>query len=771
VRANADFPRAKTNFVRANADFPRAKTNFARDKRNFVRAKRVFAREKTIFARTKRVFTRADITFARTKRVFAREAAPFSSVVTLPAIEYEPAMRKPSILIVILAICTIGASTTWSAAQQQPIPQPAGRTTGQRPNIIFILADDLGYGDIGVTYQNARAREGKPAFVTPHIDALAADGITLRQHYTGAPVCAPARASLMTGLSQGHCNVRDNQFDKAIAPGLTLASMLKQEGYATAAIGKWGLGGHAGSGYPAHPMKRGFDQFFGFMAHRTGHVYYHDAKHPLMEGLEDIGAKYENVYSTDLFTARAKKYITDQHQSHPDQPFFLYLAYTAVHNALQVPGGAYPSGGGAHGGLHWPLAPSPQTRDTYIDPPYAAQKNWTEPMKRYATMAHRLDDGVGDVMQLLKDLKIDDNTLVVFTSDNGPANEGGADPRLFSSWGPFDGFKRDCWEGGVREPTFVRWPGHIPAGKISDEASGFWDWMPTLAQLAGLPAPAHSDGVSILPTLLQQGKQPGRGYIYIEYFHGGKNKASTDVFARKHVTGRGQQQLVRIGDYVGVRVQIKKPSDPLRLYDVMKDPHEDHNLASDPAHAKLLARMTDLLVTARRPDPDAKRPYDDVPLPAVKVNNLAAGALLGTIYMGDWPWTPDFDTLTPTATSTANQIAAPFQAEKAVASTSGFGLKLTGYLKVPADGQYTFTGSSDAGLHLWLHDCHLIDSDEATTDHPIVATVKLKAGLHPIRVFYRHSKGKPALSLRWAGPGIPDQPIPASALFTDSKSQ
>lgn len=637
-------------------------------------------------------------------------------------------------------------------------PQPA--LANSKPNILFILTDDLGYGDVGALYQNARAAAGKPAFSTPHIDALAASGLLLTDHYTSAPVCAPARASLLTGQSQGHCAIRDNQFDKAIPEGtLTVADVLHNAGYRTAAIGKWGLAGKPKDNFPAHPMRRGFDDFFGYMRHGTGHVYYHDAEHPLMDGTTDIGDKYENIYSTDLFTARAKQFITEQHQKHPDQPFFLYLAYTAVHNALHVPGNAYPAGAGLHGGLHWPLAPTPKTRNSWIHPDYA-DKPWTDAMKRYATMARRLDDGVGDILQLLKDLHIDNNTLIVFTSDNGPANEGGADPRLFDSWGPFDGLKRDCFEGGVREPTLAAWPGHIPAGRTSDLPCAVYDWMPTLADAASLPAPAQSDGVSILPTLLNSGTQQPHPPVYLEYFHNGKNAASADVFARKHVTGRGQQQLVRIGDFVGVRTQIKSPSDPLRLYNVKTDPHEDHNLASDSAHAPLLKQMTDLLLTSRIPDADAARPYDDAPLPAVNpAAKLTPGVKVST-YAGPFPYTPNLSTLSATATTNASAIALPTPLPN-----GPFALLFTGYLSVPADGTYTFSATSDGGLHLWLHDAHLLSAEH--TSQQLTASIHLKAGLHPIRLAYTHGKsGTPTLSLHYSGPDLPDQSVPAAALST-----
>lgn len=655
----------------------------------------------------------------------------------------------------------------------------AAATHSQKPNIIFILADDLGYGDVGVFYQNGRVSEGKPYFSTPNIDALAAAGMMLRQHYTSCPVCAPARASLLTGQTQGDCNVRNNQFDKALA-GWTIGDVLQHAGYRTAVIGKWGLGGtpdveagressnEGGTGAgldlvaPSHPMHKGFDEFFGFMRHRYGHVYYHDKEHPLMDGYKDVTAQYENIYSTDLFTARAKKFLVDQESQHADRPFFLYLAYTAVHAALQVPGGPYPSGGGLHGGMQWPLTPTPQTRDTWIYPTYAAETGWNDHMKRYATMAHRLDDGVGDIMQLLRDLKIADNTLVIFSSDNGPANEGGADPRYFDSWGPFDGFKRDCWEGGMREPTIACWPGHIKAHSTDDVASAFYDWMPTLAAVAGIAPPAQTDGVSILPTLLHHGAQLSRGYLYSEYFFSGPLKqfsANADVFRRKGVTNRGQQQAVRIGDFVGVRTQVKHADDPLRLYNVMADPHEDHNLASESQYAGLLHQMDDLLVTARRPDPSAKRPYDDVLLPAVQVDNLKKGRLEREEFDGDWPWVPDFDLMTPSSHDSVVGINLPQDLPD-----HAFGMRFSGYISIPKDGEYTFTATSDGGVHLWLHDAHLISSDDSSVDHPISAKVLLKAGLHPIRLFYRHVKGPGNLTLRYSGPGIDKQRVPATVL-------
>lgn len=647
----------------------------------------------------------------------------------------------------------------WASVALQPV-----RAAERHPNIIFILADDMGYGDVGVTYQNSRTAD-KPKFSTPHLDEMAAQGMLLRQHYTSSPVCASARASLLLGQHQGDCPIRNNQFDKALPTNHTLATVLKAAGYRTVCIGKWGLQGK-GPEYPGHPLRHGFDDFFGFLEHASGHTYYHDPSKPLRENYEDVTAKYENIYSTDLFTARAKKFITEQTETRPDQPFFMYLAYTAIHNPLQVPGGPYPAGGGKTGGVQWPLAPTPKTKDTWIVPEYAnatflgpeeTKTPWTKVMKRYATMARRLDDGVGDLLQLLRDLKIDDNTLVVFSSDNGPANEGGGDPRLFDSWGPFDGFKRDCWEGGVREPTIVRWPGKVPAGKVSDFVSGFWDWMPTFADAAGMTGPAQADGVSLLPTLTGVGTQRDRGYLYVEYLFKGKNPASDDVFKRKHVTGRGQQQILRIGDFVGIRTQIASGADPLRLYNVMTDPHEDHDLSADPGHADLLRKMKQTMVNLHRPDADAPRPYDNEAMEPVNVK-VKRGLLTAEAFEGAWPWVPDFDALKPTAKvqTIGLDLSARTRAED-------FGLKFSGYIKIPAAGNYTFFITSDSGAQFWIHDGHILDDDFNHTGAEVSAKVQLAAGLHPFHLFYRHAKGPMRLELKYAGPGIEKTTVPPEA--------
>ena len=396
-----------------------------------------------------------------------------------------------------------------------------------RPNILFILTDDLGYGDLGVLYQNERRDAGLPAFRTPHLDTLAAEGAILSRHYCSAPVCAPSRASLLLGVHQGHANVRNNQFDKALEDNHTLATVLRGAGYATAAIGKWGLqGGGPPADQPGHPLKHGFDTFFGLTAHLSGHYHYaelmaarnDDRRQPcgIFDGYEDITASASKCYSTDLYTARAKKWIADRQGADPTQPFFLYLAYPAPHAQLNIPTQSYPAGGGLSGGLQWTgtegalINTASGTIDSWIHPDYAdatydhdddpntAEAAWPEHAKRHATMIRRLDDAVADLRQLLTDLGIADNTLIVFTSDNGPHHESGSggshtqDPRFFRSYAGMDGIKRDTWEAGIREPTIACWPAGIPAGRRNDTPSQFHDWMPTFAELAGVLPPARS---------------------------------------------------------------------------------------------------------------------------------------------------------------------------------------------------------------------------------------------------------------------------------------
>lgn len=319
--------------------------------------------------------------------------------------------------------------------------------TAFRPNILLILCDDLGYRDLGALFQNSRTA-GLPKHSTPQLDALAAEGLQMRRHYCAAPVCAPSRASLLLGQHQGHANVRDNQFDKALENNHTVATVMKQTGYATACVGKWGLQGSGSNPatWPAYPTKRGFDFYFGYVRHADGHEHY--PKEGLYRGAKEvwdnnteISASLDKCYTADLWTARAKSWIADHHAAHPTQPFFLFLAYDTLHAVLELPTQAYPVGGGTNGGLQWLGTPGQMINtasgaiDSWIHPDYASatydddgntgtsEVAWPDVYKRYATSVRRIDDAVGDLKQLLQQLSIDTNTLVVFTSDNGPSIE------------------------------------------------------------------------------------------------------------------------------------------------------------------------------------------------------------------------------------------------------------------------------------------------------------------------------------------------------------
>jgi arylsulfatase A-like enzyme len=527
-----------------------------------------------------------------------------------------------------------------------------------RPNIIFVLTDDLGWGDLGVYFQNSRnftSNRNSPALATPGLDAMAAQGLRMDRHYTPAPVCAPARASLLLGVHQGHANVRDNQFDKELAHNHTLATTLRHAGYATAAIGKWGLQG--GPGYPGHPLHRGFDYFFGYMAHLDAHYHYpKEQGRAYYENFTNISDQLDKSYSTDLATARSKKWISDHRTAQPDRPFFLFLAYAAPHAQLNVPTGPYPAGGGAKGGVQWTGTPgavintASGTTDAWIHPDYAnatwdhdnnpatAELPWPATARRHATMVRRLDDAMTDLFQFLSDLEIDDNTLVVFTSDNGPHNEAGSgggaigaqDPQFFRSYGPLDGIKRDVWEGGIRVPTLVRWPRGIPAGRVSTHPSQFHDWLPTFAELAGLPAPFRSDGVSLLPDLTGTGTQR-EGVVYVEYAVSG----STPTYPHFHTSHRGatrnQMQALFLGGYKGVRYNTTAANTPFRVHDTLADPQETENLAGRPgvpSQADFEARAARI----RRPEGSAPRVYDSAEIPSINPVEKTPNTILRTHF-------------------------------------------------------------------------------------------------------------------------------------------
>jgi len=439
---------------------------------------------------------------------------------------------------------------------------PRGRCLGRpggKPNLIFILADDLGYGDLGCY--------GQSRISTPHLDRMAAEGMRFTQHYAGGTVCAPSRCALMTGRHTGHCTVRGN-VDVLMKPGeLTLAGLLKQAGYATACVGKWGIG-HPVS--PEDPHRHGFDHFFGYLSMWHAHNYYPDflwrdrEKVPLRNVVQNpekyykpgqeslVGlAREKRDYSHDLFTQEALDYLGRQ-----EGPFFLFLPYTIPHANNEAP--AF----GAHG-LEVP---------DYG--PYA-DRDWPEPEKGKAAMITRLDRDLGRLLAALKQRGLDENTLVFFTSDNGPHKEGGVDPDFFDSNGPLRGIKRDLYEGGIRVPLLARWPGRIEPGSVSNHIGAFWDFLPTFAELAGVEPPAETDGISLLPALLGR-PQRAHEFLYWE-FHEGSSK-----------------QAVRLGRWKAVRMA---PSRSLELYDLESDLGEQHNVAG--RHPEIVAQVERILATAR----------------------------------------------------------------------------------------------------------------------------------------------------------------------------
>lgn len=670
--------------------------------------------------------------------------------------------------------CIVGVLLMASASGSQEKLPP-------RPNVIFILADDLGYGDLGVFWQNQRRKIGdrsKPWHTTPQLDQLAAEGITLPHQYCAAPVCAPARASLLTGLHQGHANVRDNQFDKALEDNHNLATVLKAGRYATACIGKWGLAGNPPE-FPAHPLHRGFDEFFGALRHTDGHEHYpkegpYRGPKEIWENHREISASLDKCYTTDLFTARAKYWIANQHQAKPKQPFFLYLAFDTPHAVLELPTQPYPVGG-----LQWLGEPGHMINtasgaiDSWIHPDYAnatwdhdqnpatPETAWPNVYQRYATSVRRIDDCVGDLLQQLKDLGIDRETLIVFTSDNGPSVESYLEepysPEFFGSYGPFSGIKRDIWEGGIRVGAIARWPAGIPAGRTSILPCGHWDWLPTLAEIAGLPAPARTDGRSLVPTLTTHGVQRTPD-IYVEYHVNGATPSFSEFPATIRGRPRGHMQMIQKNHLTGLRINIVDDLTHFEIYDTTQDTGQSIDIAAQ--QGPLQAQLKDEVLRMRRPLADAPRPYDQALIPSVSIKDPAEGVLGYMIYEGAWPWLPDFDTMEPITKGACSSLD-PKPPER----LQPHGLRLSGFFKAPTDGEYIFHLRSGNSAQLRLHQALVIDNDFHHTESWVSVSIRLKAGFHPLYLDTRHPTGQSEeLQLECNGPDLPRQPIMNSKL-------
>lgn len=448
----------------------------------------------------------------------------------------------------------------------------------RKPNIIFLLADDLGYAEVGSF--------GQQKIRTPNLDRLAAEGMRLTQHYSGSAVCAPSRCVLMTGLHPGHAWIRTNKEiqpegqEPIPAETTTIAELLKQHGYATGIVGKWGLGPPGSEG---DPLNQGFDRFFGYNCQRHAHNHYPNylwdndervildnpefAAHQALP--EDADPKDRasyrrysgNDYAPDLFSEAALDFIRDNQ----DRPFFLFYATTVPHLALQAPEDSLKEYAGQ-----------------WTDAPYVGDRRYLPhltPRAAYAAMVTRMDREIGKIAELVRELNLDEHTVFIFSSDNGPAFDGlgGTDSEFFESAGPLRGRKGSLYEGGVRVPTIVRWKGRIAAGSVSDYVSGFEDWLPTSLHLIGADSiPQDLDGISLVPTLFGQEQEP-RPFLYREF------------------PSYSGQQSVRIGEWKGVRqnLALDRPNLHIELYNLASDIGESRDVSAE--HPEVVAQIEQIM--------------------------------------------------------------------------------------------------------------------------------------------------------------------------------
>jgi len=441
------------------------------------------------------------------------------------------------------------------------------QTKTRRPNIIYILADDLGYGDLSCY--------GQTHFSTPNIDKLAQEGIKFSQHYAGSTVCAPSRSSLMTGLHTGHTPIRGNKEWKPEgqwpmpADTYTIAKMLKQEGYVTGAFGKWGLGYPGSEG---DPNNQGFDEFYGYNCQRIAHHYYpfhmwHNQEKVMLKGNE---GKDRGIYGPEPIHQQALEFI----EANKDRTFFMFYPSVIPHAELFAPEEYIKMYRGKF---------LPEKEYQGVDDgerlkqgPYGSQP---ESHAAFAAMVNYLDDQVGELVAKLKELGLDKNTVIMFSSDNGPHMEGGADPDYFDSNGILKGYKRDLYEGGIRVPMVVWWPEKIKAGIQSDHVSAFWDVMPTVAEIAGADLSGEIDGISFLPTLLGK-EQPVHDHLYWEFHE------------------RGGRQAVRQGHWKLVKYDVNKnPNGQPELYNLVDDPGEEKDLSLE--YSDKVLELADIMKNAR----------------------------------------------------------------------------------------------------------------------------------------------------------------------------
>ena len=478
--------------------------------------------------------------------------------------------RNPITRFVALCLATIFCSAAFAANVCPAASAP--------PNVILLLADDLGYNDLGCY--------GQEHIKTPNIDRIAKEGIQFTQFYSGQAVCAPARCVLLTGKHTGHAYVRNNgkpkgrawDAEKMLFPGqhpipdetVTLAELLKQRGYATAAYGKWGLGYEGSSG---DPLKQGFDDFGGFLCQVHAHNHYprflwKGGKQVMMPGNDRT--LYGKEYSQDCFIEWGKEFI----RANKGKPFFLYLPVAIPHLSIQVPEESLAQYKGVI-----PEQDYEHRNRRYLPHPF--------PRAGYAAMITHMDKGIGELMNLVEELGLDDNTLIIFTSDNGPARNrlGGSDSVFFESAGPFRGLKASLYEGGIRVPMVARWPGKIKPGLVSHHVSAFWDVLPTVCEVADARVPDGLDGISMVPVLTgKPEKQKEHEYLYWEF------------------PAYGGQQAVRMGDWKGIRQNMFKAKDGkfhTELFNLNKDIGETTDVSAE--HPDIVKKIEKIMVDARVP--------------------------------------------------------------------------------------------------------------------------------------------------------------------------
>ncbi len=438
-----------------------------------------------------------------------------------------------------------------------------------KPNIIYILADDMGYGDLSCY--------GQEKFSTPNIDRLAAEGMRFVNHYSGSTVCAPSRGSLMTGKHTGHSYNRGNKGNELgdfpmAKDEVTVAEVFKQAGYVTGMYGKWGLG-YVGS--EGDPNKQGFDEFYGYLHQALAHNYYpyylwHNSDTVYLEGNSDFG---QVQYAPELMQREVLKFL----EANKDTTFFLYYPsiiphaelfapeeYVAKYRGKLLPEKVYKGNDGGKG---------------YKMGAYGSQK---ESHAAFAAMINLLDDQVGEIVDKVTELGIADNTIIIFSSDNGAHAEGGADPEFFNSTGGLRGIKRDLYEGGIRVPMIVKWPGKVKAGSKSEHISAFWDVLPTVAEIVNVAAPDSIDGISFLPELLGR-EQQTHSHLYWEFYE------------------REGRQAVRKGPWKAVRYKVAYDYEgtPVELYNLVEDPYEENNVAEQ--YPELSAEMLALIKECHTP--------------------------------------------------------------------------------------------------------------------------------------------------------------------------